>query len=80
MREFIEVGDQVQLDCTAESKALASLKKRLAGRIGVVVGQCSETPGVAAFDYTVRFPRVGRKAEIELDLHFSILDKTQRQN
>lgn len=80
MEFLIEVGDQVLLDCTAESKALPSLKKRLIGRVGLVVSE-ERAFGFpdAPHNYTVRFPRVGRKPEVDVDLHFSVLIKDQQQ-
>lgn len=80
MEFLIKVGDQVLLDCTAESKALPNLKKRLAGRVGLVVSE-DRALGFpdSPHNYTVRFPRMGRKPQVDVDLHFSVLVKDQPQ-
>lgn len=80
MELIIKVGDQVLLDCTAESKALSSLKNRLAGRVGLVISE-DRALGFpdSPHNYTVRFPRMGRKLQVDLDLHFSVLIKYQPQ-
>lgn len=78
MNNKLNVGDHVRLDCAPDSKALARLKQKLAGRLGEVIQEVSafEAPDMP-YEYKVKFPKEGRKAEVELDLHFSILIKAQ---
>ncbi len=72
------VGDRVQLDCSTGSAAKAELKKRLCGRKGVIVKTWSpETLGITddPGNYQVKFFADGRKKEVVVELHKSILVK-----
>lgn len=72
----IQLGDSVYVDCSASSVALKAVQNKFKGRVGVVVKVFDYVRGSRLDDPTnveVEFARVGRKAEVTVELTKQIL-------
>lgn len=72
---FYCVGAQVSIDCSPESSVYAHVKRKFSGRVGVVIEAWNPVDGLPS-DYRnakVKFPKVGRRKEQEIDVNFDNL-------